>query len=36
MRASAVSTSDLQAPTFTADDDLLMAMFGTTDMWGDK
>jgi pimeloyl-ACP methyl ester carboxylesterase len=29
-------TSDLQAPTFTADDDLLMAMFGTTDMWGDE
>lgn len=29
-------TGDMQAPTFTADDDLLLAMFGTTDLWGDN
>ena len=28
-------TEEVQAPTFTADDDLLLAMFGTSDMWGD-
>ncbi len=26
----------VQAPTFTADDDLLLATFGTTDLWGDN